>query len=81
MILRLDAGMQVLYPTAAERQMLMGELTAGGATLEFQFRWPTELCSSSSNRDADKSKEETSEFDIRFERIILMLEVELGRLG
>jgi hypothetical protein len=37
----IDAGIEVLYPTAIDRYGLLSELVQGGATLEAQFRWPT----------------------------------------
>ncbi len=72
----IDAGLEVFYPTPEERRELLENLTKTGATLEVQFRWPTEV-----EKDKSLKKNEASEFDIRFERVILLLEVDFGNLN
>ena len=60
-----DHGLEILYPTAQSRRDLAVKMLEGGATLEIHFEW------------ANKAENE----DGRFERLILMLQMECDTRG
>lgn len=84
----LDAGLQLLYPTARERRELLESLIASGGVIEVQFAFPTVQVPTEEEKkrlekakEAGESKKQEKQYDLRFDRALLLLQVECEALG
>lgn len=72
-----DAGLTLFYPSAEERRALLTSLVSAGGVVEVQFKFPTLrplAPGETAALDEDRG-------DLRFERVLLMLQVECEAMG
>ena len=72
-----DAGLTLFYPSKEDCQKLLKSLVSRGGVVEVQFKFPTLRVVEADEKvapDADLS-------DLRFERLLLMLQVECEAMG